>query len=345
MIRYFIFFLFLFSLGSLSAQETKEGSSDTDSNADSKKGPYKYISINPGVTLESVSLSIQGRNRDAQMVQDDPGRVSWLLDVKSPEIQFTKYFGMNLLLHNSSFYLNRQSIPKVFSKNQTPEVASSESESGSSGSNNNSLKPNRTKVTEDVDTSIEGTYSMLVPIFYLGNPDTFRFGFGFGPAHVKLRGNVDFKDPASNMLIAYSGSSRDAFLNNLRGYQFVSGNINPETDPTLTYLIANLSTGNNLELVGYYLASQGLLRPDLTAATAYMSGRFNAVEALAVSSLMRNQVGVNSVAKFAFMMYLESPPFLGMRGRVSFGGPIVKENGYTYELRTFHFALYMPLEF
>lgn len=342
MYRYTIVLLFIFSFGSLFSEEPNHNSTQEQS---AEKNSYKYISINPGVTLESVSLSIQGRSRDALMVQDGPGRVSWLLDIKSPEYQISKYFGVNLLLHNSSFYLNRQSIPKVLSRNQSTEVSSSESDSGSSSSSDNSWKPNRTKVIEDIDTNIEGTYSMLVPIFYIGNPDTFRFGLGFGPAHVKLKGNVDFKDAASNLLIAYSSSNRDAFLNNLRGFQFVSGNINPESDPTLTYLITNLSTGNNLEMVGYYLASQGLLRPDLTAATAYLSGRFNAVESLAISSLMRNQVGVNSVAKFAFMMYFESPPFLGMRGRVSFGGPIVKENGYTYELRTFHFALYMPIEF
>lgn len=308
-----------------------------------EKPKYRYISINPGVTIESVSLSIQGRNRDALMVQDDPGRVSWLLDVKSPEYQFSKYIGVNLLLHNSNFYLNRQSIPRILSKSASVETSTSESDSSSS--DGDSLTPKKTKVTEDVGTNVEGSYSMLVPIFYLGNPDTFRLGFGMGPAQVRLRGNVDFKDAASNLLIAFSAPGRDNFLNNLRAYQFVSGNINPDSDPTLSYLVANLSSGNNLELVGYYLASQGLLRPDATALTAYLSGRYNAVESFAISSLMRNQVSVNAVAKFAFMMYLESPPFLSLRARLSFGGPIVKENGYTYELRTFHLAMYMPIEF
>ncbi|TGM47817.1 hypothetical protein EHQ92_07895 [Leptospira biflexa] len=308
-----------------------------------EKPRYRYLSINPGVTIESVSLSIQGRNRDAMMLQDDPGRVSWLLDVKSPEYQFSKYFGVNLLLHNSNFYLNRQSIPRIFSKSASVEASSSESDSSSS--EGDSITPKKSKVTEDVGTSVEGSYSMLVPIFYIGNPETFRLGFGMGPAQVRFRGNVDFKDAASNLLIAFSAPGRDNFLNNLRAYQFVSGNINPDSDPTLSYLVANLSSANHLELVGYYLASQGLLRPDATALTAYLSGRYNAIESLAISSLMRNQVSVNAVAKFAFMMYLESPPFLGLRARLSFGGPIVKENGYTYELRTFHLAMYMPIEF
>ncbi|XDD47321.1 hypothetical protein AB3N60_04330 [Leptospira sp. WS39.C2] len=343
MIRYIVYLLFLFSIGTLYAEEPKENTTELDANSDSKKNAYKYISINPGVTLESVSLSIQGRRRDALMVQDDPGRVSWLLDVKSPEYQISKYFGINLLLHNSNFYLNRQSIPRAFSKSASVETSSSESESSSS--DGDSLSTKRNKVTEDVGTNIEGTYSMLVPIFYLGNPETFRLGFGMGPAQVRLRGNVDFKDAASNLLIAFSGPGRNAFLNNLSGYQFISGNLNPDSDPTLSYLVANLSNGNNLELVGYYLASQGLLRPDATALSAYLSGRYNAIESLAISSLMRNQVSVNAVAKFAFMIYLESPPFLGLRARFSFGGPIVKENGYTYELRTFHLAMYMPIEF
>ncbi|MBL0956614.1 MAG: hypothetical protein IBJ01_17800 [Leptospira sp.] len=335
--RCFIFLFFLSSV--LYGQDT----SQTPDSPIPDKPKYRFVSINPGVTLESVSLSIQGRNRDALMVQDDPGRVSWLFDVKSPEYQISKYFGVNLLLHNSNFYLNRQSIPKIFSKSAS--VESSSSESNSSSSDGDSISSKSNKVTEDVGTNVEGSYSMLVPIFYIGNPDTFRLGFGMGPAHVRLRGNVDFKDTASNLLIAFSGPGRNSFLNNLGAYQFVSGNLNPNSDPTLTYLVANLSTGNNLELVGYYLGSQGLLRPDTTALAAYFSGRFNAVESLAISSLMRNQVRVNAVAKFAFMMYLESPPFLGLRARVSFGGPIVKENGYSYELRTFHLALYMPIEF
>ncbi|XDD43530.1 hypothetical protein AB3N58_04040 [Leptospira sp. WS60.C2] len=333
------FFLFLSLSSFLYAQDTAEPPKEPVQ----EKTRYRYISINPGVTLESVSVSIQGRSRDALMVQDDPGRVSWLLDVKSPEWQISKYFGVNLLLHNSNFSLNRQSIPRIFSRQSSVETTSSES--GSSNSNNDSITPKRDKVTEDVGTQLDGSYSMLVPIFYIGNPDTFRLGFGMGPAQVRMRGNVDFKDTASNLLIAFSGPGRDNFLNNLTAFQFVSGNINPESDPTLSYLVANLSSGNNLELVGYYLASQGLLRADATALTAYLSGRYNAVESLAISSLMRNQVSVNAVAKFAFMMYLESPEFLGLRARLSFGGPIVKENGYTYELRTFHLALYKPLEF
>ncbi|EOQ87871.1 hypothetical protein LEP1GSC202_2020 [Leptospira yanagawae serovar Saopaulo str. Sao Paulo = ATCC 700523] len=308
--KYIIFLLFILLVPSL--LNAQDNSQFTEGPVQ-EKPRYRYISINPGVTLESVSLSIQGRSRDALMVQDDPGRVSWLLDVKSPEWQISKYFGINLLLHNSNFSLNRQSIPRILSRSASVETSSSES--GSSSSDNDSVAPKRNKVTEDVGTQIEGSYSMLVPIFYIGNPDTFRLGFGMGPAQVRMRGNVDFKDAASNLLIAFSGPGRDNFLNNLTAFQFVSGNINPESDPTLSYLVANLSSGNNLELVGYYLASQGLLRADATALTAYLSGRYNAVESLAISSLMRNQVSVNATARFAFMMYLESPEFIGLRAR------------------------------
>lgn len=342
--------IFLISVSILFADDTNSVNQklDTHSNTNTEDGdhpvktPYRYISINPGVTLENVTLSIQGRNRDAMMVQDGVGKVSWLLDVKSPEYQISKYFGVNLLLHTSNFYLNRQSIPKIFSN--SPSVRASSDES-SGGSDNERSGSKRNRVEEDVYTNVEGRYSMLVPILYIGNPDTFRFGFGFGPAHVKLKGNADFKDSASNVLLITSGPNRNDFLNNLSAYQFASGNINPNIDPALSYLVANLSTGNNLELTAYYLASQGLLRPDLAAITIFQSGRYNAAEALAISSLMRNQVRVDSIARFAFIFYLESPPIYGIRGRLSFGGPIVKENGYTYELRTFHFAFYKPIEF
>lgn len=274
-----ILFLFTFLFPSLSYGEEPNPQSNEEVPGNPR---YRYLSINPGITLEKVTLSIQGKNRDATMVQrDDLGKISWLLDVKSPEYQFNEYFGVNLLLHTSNFYLNRQSIPKIFSN--SPSVSNSPDEDSRSSDPNDSGIKNR-RVIEDVYTNVEGRYSMLVPIFYLGNPDTFRFGFGIGPAHVKLKGNVDFKDPASNLLLIYSGPSRNEFLNQVSAYQFASGNINPNTDPTLSYLVANLSSGNHLELTAYYLASQGLLRPDLAAVTIFQSGKYNALEALAPSS-------------------------------------------------------------
>ncbi|MCT8333319.1 hypothetical protein NUH30_06515 [Leptospira sp. 85282-16] len=304
----------------------------------------KYFSINPGVMIESVTVDISGRGRNATMTQEGPGKITWMLDLKSADYQITKYFGINLLLHNSNFYLDRQFVTKLPSVDSPSSTSSSGSSSGSGSSNSNPTQSNRVK--DDLDTSMEGTYSMLVPIFYVGNPDTFRLGFGLGPATVRMRGNVDFQDPGTGIALALSNrGNRSEFLNNVSAIQFASGNINPSDDPTLSYLLANLGSGNNLELLGYYFASQGLLRPDLTAATAFSTGRYSAVESLALSSLFRNQVNINSNARFAFMFYIETPQFAGIRGRLSFGGPIVKENGYTYEMRTFHIAVYMPIEF
>ncbi|TGL45266.1 hypothetical protein EHQ49_06190 [Leptospira perdikensis] len=306
----------------------------------------KYFSINPGVTIESVTVDISGRGKNATMTQEGPGKISWMLDVKSADYQITKYFGINLLLHNSNFYLDRQFVSKLPSVD-SPSSSTSASDSGSSGSKGSNTNVNQSnRVKDDLDTNIEGTYSMLVPIFYIGNPETMRLGFGLGPARVRMRGNADFQDPGTGIALALANrGNRAEFLNNVSAIQFASGNINPNDDPTLSYLLANLGTGNNLELLGYYFASQGLLRPDLTALSAFSTGRYSAVESMALSSLFRNQVNINANARFAFMFYVETPPFVGLRGRLSFGGPIVKENGYTYEMRTFHIALYMPIEF
>ncbi|TGM66668.1 hypothetical protein EHQ94_00960 [Leptospira meyeri] len=340
--RYFllIFLSLLFYICPLFADE----SSDKDIiSPNPEPQRTKYFSINPGVMIESVTVDISGRNRNATMTQEGPGKVSWMLDIKSADYQITKYFGINLLLHNSNFYLDRQFVSKLPSVD-SPSSSTTGSSSSSSGSNSSPNQNNRVK--DDLDTSVEGTYSMLVPIFYIGNPETFRFGFGLGPAKVRMRGNADFQDPGTGLALALSNrGNRADFLNNVSAIQFASGNINPNDDPTLSYLLANLGTGNNLELLGYYFASNGLLRPDLTALSAFSTGRYTAVESMALSSLFRNQININSNARFAFMFYVETPQFMGLRGRLSFGGPIVKENGYTYEMRTFHIAMYMPLEF
>lgn len=70
----------------------------------------KYFSINSGVMIESVTVVISGRDRNATMAQKGPGKISWMLDLKSADYQITKYFGTNLLLHNSNFFLREKFV-------------------------------------------------------------------------------------------------------------------------------------------------------------------------------------------------------------------------------------------
>lgn len=299
----------------------------------------KYFSINPGLTLESVTVDISGRGNNATMTQKGPGEFTWMLDVKSRDFQISDYVGIHLLIHNSNFYLNNQFVP------QPAEVSSAEEESSSGGS----VTGNRTK--QDVNTRMQGFYSMTMPILYFGEEgsDSYRFGLGFGPSNVRLNGQVDFQNPNITSTYLFSDiSNRENFLNNVSAIQFLTGNISPTSgDPTVSYLIGNLSSGNNLEALGLYFAANQLLKPDPLAFYFLSSspGLYTPLEALTLASLSRSQVNIAKRNAFAFLFYFETPKFGPLKFRLSFGGPIFKENGYTYEFRTFHLALFAPIEF
>lgn len=310
-----------------------------------KKGP-KWFSINPGVTLESVTVDIRGKGNDATMTQEGPGKTTWMLDVKSRDFQISEYIGVHFLLHNSSFFLNNQFLPKPIN---APSGSSSSGSSSGNGSSSTASSDDRTK--QDVNTRVEGIYSMAIPILYLGKEgsDSFRLGVGVGPANVKMTGSVDFQDPALSLgYLFLDTTNRTTFLNNLSTLQFLTGNINPASgDPLVSYLLGNLSAGKNLEVLGYYYASKGLLRPDPIAFYAYFAhpGTYTPLEAITLGSLARSQVNFSKQQVFSFMFYFETPKIGYFKFRLAFGGPLFKDNGYTYEFRTFHFALFTPIEF
>ncbi|MCG9875961.1 MAG: hypothetical protein MH321_14385 [Leptospiraceae bacterium] len=319
--------------------EEKQNNQEIKDPFEKSNSKLKYFSINPGVTLESVTVDISGRGNNATMTQEGPGEFTWMFDVKSRDFQISQYVGIHLLLHNSNFYLNNQFVarPAEFS---SPEEDSS-TNSGPSGN----------RIKQDVNTRMQGFYSMTMPILYLGEEgsDNYRLGFGFGPSNIRLNGQVDFQNPNISATYLLSDiSNRENFLNTVTTIQFLTGNISPTSgDPTVSYLIGNLSTGRNLEALGLYYAANDLLKPDPLAFYFLSStpGLYTPLEALTLASLSRSQVNIAKRNAFAFLFFFETPKFGPVKFRLSFGGPIFKENGYTYEFRTFHLALFAPIEF
>lgn len=102
-----------------------------------------------------------------------------------------------------------------------------------------------------------------------------------------------------------------------------------------------------MKALGLYYAANDLLKPDPWAfyfvSTAPLL--YTPLEALTLASLSRSQVNIAKRNAFAFLFFFETPKFGPVKFRLSFGGPIFKENGYTYEFRTFHLALFAPIEF
>ncbi|MCB1178117.1 MAG: hypothetical protein KDK36_11100 [Leptospiraceae bacterium] len=301
-----------------------------------KKSP-KWFSINPGVVFGSKTLRVNGFGNEALITEGQAASTDWMFDVKSRNFQFSEYFGVHLLFHNSSFLLDHQFVTR-------PSAPSSGEEGGSGGETKQSR--------EDLGTRVSGRYSMLVPIFYFGKDDTdaARLGFGVGPSNVKLVGNADFQDSSFALMSLLSDTSNKvAYLNRITSYQLLRGAIDLNGgDPVYNYLLMNLSTGQNLEYLGYYLAYKNLLKIDplFLAFNGGKTGTYNAIEALALSSLARGNFNINKQLAFSFMALLESPKIFNLfRFRLTFGGPVFKESSYTFRLNTFQLALFVPIDF
>ncbi|EPG65146.1 hypothetical protein LEP1GSC061_3284 [Leptospira wolffii serovar Khorat str. Khorat-H2] len=317
-------------------QEEKKKWPFHSSNDSSGSKKPEYFSIYPGVNAELVTVDITGNGHNATMTRKDPANVSWMLDLKSKEIQLSQWMGIHFLIHNSEFYLNNQFVePPV----QSQSGSSEGSDSGNSGASK-----------QDVGTRMRGQYSMFIPILYFGKdePDSFRLGIGAGPANVRLTGSVDFMDPGLSLasVATMRTASRAEFLDNISAIQFLNGNVNfSNGDPIINYLLANLSQGNNLELLGAYYAYKGLLSADPLYLLLGNQAQYTPLELATISSLARSQVNVSVKNAFSFMIYFETGKIGPMKFRLAFGGPLFKENGYTYEFRTFQLSAFMPIEF
>lgn len=332
------------SYGKLDSQDRNSSEDKKKKESETESRSIKWFSLNPGVTIDSVTVDVSGRAGSAVMTQDGIGRVTWMFDIKSREYQMFENFGVHLLMHNSGFYMDRQFLPEFKS-----EGASASSEKGSGSSSSSGSSGSRTK--QDAGTRIDGSYSMVLPVLYWGKKgsDHYRLGFGAGPANVNMTGSVDFQNPVLTYSSIFADTSnRNTYLQNLSTLHFISGTMNPANgDPVVSYLIGNLSQGRNLELLGAYYASKNLLTFDPLSLYIFARtpGQFTLLEAVTLGNLAKNQINISRQNVGSFMFFFESPKVGYVKFRVAFGGPLFKDNGYQYEFRTFHIAAFMPIEF
>lgn len=293
---------------------------------ESKDRMPKYFSLYPGFNTENNSLHVKGNGNESHM-GSGRAQFNWLLDLKSKEFQFSEWSGVHLLIHSSEITMNTQSV-QVASASDSAEKSE----------------------YIDVGTRIRGNYSMFVPMVYLGraNEDSWRFGIGAGPARLRMTGSTDF---FNNNYFAYYitglDSPRSDFLNQLSTIQIINGNIDiSKGDPIVNYLIVNLSQGNNLELLGLYYASKGLLNTDpFLLFFAGGNPQYSALDILTLNSLARSQVNISRSNVISIMGYIETGKIGPIKLRLSFGGMGFRERGYYYELSSFQFSAYMPIEF
>ncbi|GBF43388.1 hypothetical protein LPTSP2_26850 [Leptospira ellinghausenii] len=292
----------------------------------------RYFSFYPGVQFISTSVDIVGPKGKAIMAEESNSaerNTKFNYDLKTKDWQLGEYWGFFILNRNVSFLNTRQIITV------TP---TAENQNG--------------KENIDLQTEVKGTYSMLLPVFYLGKGgnDNFRIGFGFGVGSVNLQGTADFNDGIglfTNAVVFNSGATFANKIDNLGRYSLLTtGNI--DGDPYKAYLLTNLSTGNNLELLGAYSlltgGSSGSIEPiSYLMFAAASNGRLNPLEIYALSTISKGRVNSRTNYAKSYYFFYELP--LGpVTWRIGFGGPFYTQNQYTVDLTSFEMSLYTPIE-
>ncbi|EMJ97458.1 hypothetical protein AB3N61_03490 [Leptospira sp. WS58.C1] len=307
----------------------------------------RFFSIQPGGSYDFISdLDISGRGRSAAMTTTSQ-RSNFFFDIRSKDFKINEAFGVQLLFHSARKEFDKQSYSVP-----APDTSSSSDSSSSSSSSSSSGQNDKNSVTADLGTNVKVDYNYIIPTFYWGNPDVdgFRMGVGFGLADIRMRGNVDFRDPGEMIGKLYGAmGDRNTFLNTLSFIQLSSGLVDLRSgDPLFNYLLLNLSQGNNLELMGAYLASQGTnFSTDILSLLVYTSLKddYNPLELLALSALSRTSINAKDKQVFAYMIYVETPKFGFVKARLSWHGPLFKDSGYTIHMSTLELALMIPINF
>ncbi|PJZ25624.1 hypothetical protein CH352_02810 [Leptospira hartskeerlii] len=312
-----------------------------------KSPKARFFSIQPGGSYDFISdLDISGRGKSAAMTTESQ-QPNFFFDIRSKDLKINEAFGVQLLFHSA-----RKEFDKQSTSNSTSNSSSSSDSSSSSSGSSSSGESNKNTATADLGTNVKVDYNYIIPTFYWGNPevDGFRMGVGFGLADIKMRGNIDFRDPGETIGKMYGAmGDRDTFLNTLSFIQLSSGLVDLRRgDPIFNYLLLNLSQGNNLELMGAYLASQGThFSTDLLSLLVYtnLQDKYNALELLALTALTRTGINAKDKQVFAYMIYVETPKFGFVKARLSWHGPLFKDSGYTIHMSTLELALMVPIDF
>ncbi|WP_244245530.1 hypothetical protein [Leptospira kemamanensis] len=314
-----------------------------------KENGAKYITFYPGVQANLTDLSIVSNTGTRAVMRDDQRmdqNLNFLYDLKSPEWQIGENWGLFILNRNVNFRQSKQKITDITATN----MSSSEGESGSS----NRSSPIKQYKNQDLGTETFGSYHMFLPAIYYGQKgnDKFRIGLGLGYSKVNIQGTADFNDGNgffNSFWVFSSGRNLDEKISNMGKYSLLN-NGNIDADPYRAYLLANLSSGNNLESLGLYTLLQGDVNPKSInpfMALFYNQLTGNELSPLELYALLTLGIGrVNSSTNQAksFYFFWEIP--IGMiNWRFGMGGPFYNQNGYRISFTTFEMSFYTPIEF
>lgn len=336
-------------------------------------GP-KYFSLYPGATATLSNIKVVSKFGDGTMIQRNPD-IEPMIDLKLPDWQLGKYFGISFLARNIRYDLNLQRRPSPpGSRRRSGSGSSSSSGSsgsglyswipagsmgswhsihafGSSDSSNNNQSGTGRSGSMELGTRLTGNYILTMPVFYFGKRgvDHYKIGFGLGPANALIQGDVSLNGNI-NPLIFTNSADRGSYLRALGVYNLANGT-DPGIDPIRSYLLLNIDKGNNLENYGRYLFAKGQIQnpvQDLnTLATYYylrLNTDFNDLEILSILSLGNASVSTRTRTDFAWMLYWEVP-FGDLNLRLSYSGARFRSRDLRFDFTVFEFATYMPIDF
>ncbi|MDX1959667.1 MAG: hypothetical protein SFU98_13915, partial [Leptospiraceae bacterium] len=106
----------------------------------------------------------------------------------------------------------------------------------------------------------------------------------------------------------------------------------------------NLNSGNNLETLVLYMASQGLISFDTSDVIRYsiyssvLGNTLTPTELLAFSAISKTTINHEKNATPVFRLYTEFPFSSNLIFRIAYGGPIYSVNNYQYSLMSLDFS-------
>lgn len=304
-----------------------------------KENGEELITLYPGFQYRANNLTITAPNgSQVRSQQFDLSNTKFFLDVKTKDITFFYIFGTYLLYQNYTYDQTVQGIDMNlggFLPNQSASL-------GSPYQNRN------------LGTKVDGRIESLMAVIFLGEAgkDNFRFGFGVGPSNVKMQGNPDFYDGLATQIPVANLSTNGQLADSINHIGNISllRNGKLESDPVNVYLLSQLGTPGNLELLGLYQFSKGNL--DLKGLNPYTliwinefgRGALSPLEVIALANLGKSDLNFYHRNVSTFYYFFEVPLW-DVTFRFGYGGPLYYEDGYRFTFRNLDFSTYIPIDF
>ena len=315
----------------------------------------KYFSINPGVNVHDLTLNIGGNGESATMTQAGPGRVDYQVDIKSRDYHWAEHWGVHLVLHTTAFRLEHQIVDRAVQGGEGGSSGGSSSATtvplgrmldvGSSAGTSESAN-------ENIGTKMQGTYSQLIPAFFY-RFDRLRVGAGLGLADVRMTGTYVTQGGSRYLFVTEAlFRNRDLALNGASAYYLGRGIFDyRHADPAITYLMATLSEGNHLELLGQYLLLRGWVpsSDDMIFAgllALLPRGGLNNLSPIEVTTLMMLGRGFTDLRvrnAMTWRIFAEFPLLWGTRMYIGFGGPSFQARGLHYRFTEITTSITYPI--